>query len=90
MRCQNQRFTRVLPLELNMQDVKINVLRVFYHQNLDVRRQNQCFTRVLPSELNMQDVKIKVLYVFSHQITYSNASSEHHPNGVWTSEQQNP
>ena len=29
MRRQNQRFTRVLPSELNMQDVKVNVLCVF-------------------------------------------------------------
>ena len=89
MRRQNQRFTRVLPSELTIWDVKINVLHVFYDQNLDMRRQNQSFTRALPSELNMQDVKINVLCVFSHQITYSNASSEHIQNGPWTSGQQN-
>ena len=32
MRRQNQRFTRVFPWELNMQDVKTNVLYVFSHQ----------------------------------------------------------
>ena len=47
---QNQRFTRVLALEHAIWYVKINVLRVFYHQNIQFETRNQRFTRVLPSE----------------------------------------
>ena len=45
---QNQRLTRVLPSELTIRDVKTNVLRVFYHQNLAYEKSKltffACFT----------------------------------------------
>ena len=64
--CQHRCFTRVLPSELIIWNVKINVLHVLYNQNSPSETSKSTFHTCSTIKNDRWDVKINVLHVFYH------------------------